>query len=85
MMLFCSYGLFCGLRHHEAYESSGYGNDYAYGRGTIFKTNPTTPVAIAKGWGTLEFLDDEPFDGIKLVTFNKNQRGYKLGSINGFM
>lgn len=83
-----SLGLYCGLRHHESYGSYGV-EDYATGnKGPIFKTPPKTPTPVGKAFLgsdillTFANLLVEPID---LVVFNKNQKGYKVADINGYM
>jgi hypothetical protein len=79
----CSFGLICAWRHHKQEQS--YGSDYASGKyGPIFETEPTTPVAIGKGWAGFDFKTP-PLKGIDLVTFNKHQKGYNVGDITGFL
>lgn len=83
MYMPCSFGLICAWRHHERDHS--YGSDYASGKyAPIFQTEPTTPVAVGKGWSGFEF-QSPPLRGIDLVTFNNHQIGYQVGNINGFL
>lgn len=80
-----SFAVICAWRHHEA-DSYSNGEDYASGKfGPVFQTNPTTPVAIGKGYVEFEYFSNEPFDAINLVTFNKHQIGYRIGAVNGYM
>lgn len=88
--MMCSVGLYCGLRHPEGYYGS---DDYASGsKGPIFKTAPKVPKQVGKGFlgsdiisAILGDLGSFDLDPINLVVFNKNQKGYKIGDINGYM
>jgi hypothetical protein len=87
-----SLGLYCALRHPEGYYGS---DDYASGsKGHIFKSTPAVPTQVGKAFlgsdliGSIFFQDQTVFDNldpINLVIFNKNQKGYKIADISGYM
>jgi len=83
-------GLYCGLRHPEGYYGS---DDYASGsKGPIFKSAPKVPAQVGKAFLGSDIVsaivgDFSSFslDPINLVVFNKNQKGYKIGDLNGYI
>lgn len=80
------FGAICALKHPE--KSYGYDaeRDYASRKnGPIIEGTPMAPVALGRGYlgGSIDI--EAPLLGINLVTLNKNQRGYRIGEITGFI